>query len=156
MVAQNIDLRTAGRPIILRGRQDSWKPPEVWRCPSEEAQVAKPTIRLVSTPKPVEIPRQKSKSPVVEVTHLQRSIRRMEAASSKIILERLKEEWIEVADASVYRELELEKQLWMLSALKSLKRSSGVSMEVKGLTTGAFKALSLYENHGNVIQLLLI
>lgn len=145
-------MRNPGRPIILRGRQDSWKPPEVWRCPSEETQIAKPTIRLVSTPKPVEISRQKSKSPIVEVTHLQRSIRRMEAASPKIILERLKEEWIEVADASIYRELELEKQLWMLSALKSLKKSSDGSSQIKSPPYGTAKALSLYENHGEIFK----
>jgi hypothetical protein len=71
----------------------------------------------------------------------------MEAASPKIILERLKEEWVEVADASVYRELELEKQLWMLAALKAankriLGKHSGDRNPVPG------KVLSLYENQG--------
>ena len=137
---------------MLRGRQDSWKPPEVWKCPSEEKEAEKPTVRLVSSPKPVGIKRQIS--PVLEVTHLQRSIRRMEAASPKIILERLKEEWMEVADASVYRELELEKQLWMLSALRSLKKSSETPIEENKMSSGIAKALSLYENHGETSKLL--
>lgn len=74
----------------------------------------------------------------------------MEAASPKIILERLKEEWIEVADASVYRELELEKQLWMLSALKTLKKPSEMSVEESNTPSRFARALSLYENHGKL------
>lgn len=92
------------------------------------------------------------KPPPPELSHLQRSIRRMESASPKIILERLKEEWLEVADASVYRELELEKQLWMLTALQGLKKkkSKGIieQLKVVSLETNAIKMLSLYENHG--------
>jgi hypothetical protein len=74
----------------------------------------------------------------------------MEAASPKIILERLKEEWIEIADASVYRELELEKQLWMLSALQGLKKTLSLIPDVNTNppTSGIMKILSLYENHG--------
>jgi hypothetical protein len=74
----------------------------------------------------------------------------MEAASPKIILERLKEEWVEIADASVYRELELEKQLWMLSAMRGLKKKSGMTQETKVLPPGITKILSLYENHGKL------
>lgn len=70
----------------------------------------------------------------------------MESASPKIILERLKEEWLEVADASVYRELELEKQLWMLTALRGLKKRGNEDME--GSMSSRLKLLSLYENHG--------
>jgi len=86
----------------------------------------------------------------VELQLLQRNIRRMEAASPKIILERLKEEWVEVADASVYRELELEKQLWMLSALRGLKKKSATIPELETVvpSSGITKILSLYENQG--------
>lgn len=72
----------------------------------------------------------------------------MEAASSKIVLERLKEVWVEVADASVYRELELEKQLWMLTALRSLKKKSSSEEIVVCTGSRPAKVLSLYENHG--------
>jgi hypothetical protein len=89
--------------------------------------------------------------PPVEIQLLQRSIRRMEAASPKIVLERLKEEWVEVADASVYRELELEKQLWMLSALRGLKKSSMIpDVKTNVPASGITKILSLYENHGKL------
>jgi hypothetical protein len=91
----------------------------------------------------------RQRSPPVEIQLLQRSIRRMEAASPKIVLERLKEEWVEVADASVYRELELEKQLWMLAALRSLKKSSMMpDVKTNVPASGITKILSLYENHG--------
>jgi hypothetical protein len=69
----------------------------------------------------------------------------MEAASDKIILERLKEEWIEVADAAVYRELELEKQLWMISALRGFTKQSSKVLEGDMASS---KILSLFENHG--------
>ena len=90
-------------------------------------------------------------SSISELTHLRRSIRRMEAASAKIMLERLREEWNEVADAAVYRELELEKQLWMLCALRSLNKkkdlnkTTSVSSEK---SADPAKVLSLFENHG--------
>lgn len=92
------------------------------------------------------------RAPPVELQLLQRNIRRMTAASPKIILERLKEEWVEVADASVYRELELEKQLWMLSALHGLKKKSDTIQEGDNNTppSGIKKILSLYENHGKL------
>ena len=94
----------------------------------------------------------RQRAPPVELQLLQRNIRRMEAASPKIILERLKEEWVEVADASVYRELELEKQLWMLSALHGLKKKSETVQEGDTYIppSGITKILSLYENHGKL------
>ena len=101
------------------------------------------------------------RQPTPELSYLQRNIRRMDAASSKIVLERLKEEWLEVADACVYRELELEKQLWMLTVLQHLKKKSSMDLsfqiESMSLDTapGATKLLSLYENHGKQVRLLL-
>lgn len=81
----------------------------------------------------------------------------MEAASPKIIYERLKEEWTGVAEASVYRELEVEKQLWMLSALKSISKANPTvtpdeskAATVLGKLPGATKLLSLYQNHGKL------
>lgn len=79
----------------------------------------------------------------------------MDAASSKIVLERLKEEWLQVTDASMYREMELEKQLWMLTTLQHLKRKCSNDDVLAKLAAapgaeGPTKAkhLSLYENHG--------
>ncbi|KAF7881059.1 uncharacterized protein EAF02_006950 [Botrytis sinoallii] len=117
--------RTTEWSITARNRRsDSWRPPETWACPAEETASS---------------------------THLQMNIRKMEAASNKIILERLNEEWMEVADASVYRELELEKQLWMLTALRAINRvarTRDASRALNGAPKHG-KMLSLYENHAS-------
>lgn len=144
MVKREVERQT-GWPFTTRGKQgDVWKPPETWECPSDEERNPVPVIL-----RPHSIDKRRGSTPI-EVTHLQRNIRKMEAASPKIVLERLKEEWTEIADASVYRELELEKQLWMLTALRSLRKRSTTTVEFvpqKSPTSGT-KILSLYENHG--------
>jgi hypothetical protein len=95
----------------------------------------------------------KRRRPIRGPSPTQRSILLMSAASSKIILERLKEEWSAPADASFYRELELEKQRWMLFALRDLKatrlgdREKGESAD-RGVGSTGCRILSLFENHG--------
>jgi hypothetical protein len=100
----------------------------------------------------------RQKSPQMELSHFQRSIRRMEAASPKIILERLKEEWMQVSDATIYRELEVEKQLWMLTALGALKKKKPIESidqleDLSPEASASTKILSLYENHGKFSSL---
>lgn len=95
-----------------------------------------------------------------EETTVQRSVRRMEAASAKIILERLREEWEEVADASIYKELELDKKLWMLAGLKFLLARKKAKDDIDALARGppfpvpsnpvVGRVLSLYENRGTM------
>lgn len=51
---------------------------------------------------------------LLELTRYQRFIRRMENAGPKVILHRLKEEWIETSDDETNEELHLEKRLWLL------------------------------------------
>ena len=46
----------------------------------------------------------------------------MAAASGKIMLERLTEEWDQVTDAEFYKDIMFEKQLWLLTALTLLER----------------------------------
>jgi len=78
----------------------------------------------------------------------------MDAADTKTLIERLQEEWIEVADASVYRELELEKQLWMLSALRTLGQNNEQTTDVvQRSAANSSKILSLYENQGKNLPL---
>ncbi|KAH8784454.1 hypothetical protein BGZ57DRAFT_818917 [Hyaloscypha finlandica] len=150
------DSQSGSFTAASRGQKDSWKPPEIWECPDDEEVLPKATVPELLVPpfrqadkKRRDSPRQRP--PPVELQLLQRNIRRMEAASPKIILERLKEEWVEVADASVYRELELEKQLWMLSALRSLKKKSSMTHEsdTNVPASSTAKILSLYENHAS-------
>ena len=91
-------------------------------------------------------------------THLQRHIRRMAAANPKIMQERIKEEWTEVDD-TVCKELEFEKHLWMLTALRYLARRSASEAETvehkeqeaaltAKVSSVPSKVLSLFENQG--------
>ncbi|KAH7360390.1 hypothetical protein BKA65DRAFT_183757 [Rhexocercosporidium sp. MPI-PUGE-AT-0058] len=139
-----------GSPMVRRAQPSyTWKPPETWECDSGTPQV--PQRRSPTALRPIK--ERRHKIPPSEIAHLQRSIRRMEAASPKIVLERLKEEWIEVTDAFVYRELELEKQLWMLTALRILKSKSSQEEIVVSASPRPTKVLSLYENHASCSSL---
>jgi hypothetical protein len=141
-------------------RRDTWKPPDDWECPSDEHDIANQFP--VQTPNRLASRVQSSRSSrstTPRLTQMQRHIKRMEAATPKIMLERLKEEWTDIADASVYKELEFEKQLWMLTGLAYLKyRASGTrtcSYEIPSpaaLPSGGTKVLSLYENQGWLSQ----
>ncbi|CAD6500832.1 BgTH12-06537 [Blumeria graminis f. sp. triticale] len=133
---------------------EGWKPPDAWACLSDEEFKALKTKSLARPAKnhTNQPPSKQAPSTVFELSYLQRSIRRMEAASPKIVLERLKEEWNEIADASVYRELELERQLWMLTALRGLRKPVRQDHFDTGFL-GAQKVLSLYENHASASTL---
>ncbi|OCL09979.1 hypothetical protein AOQ84DRAFT_338101 [Glonium stellatum] len=91
---------------------------------------------------------------LVELTHFQRFIRRMESAGPKIILDRLKEEWNDPVDEEADEELQLEKQLWVLTALQlqTLDKSSqpsqaafGQLLRLPGMNSRR-KILELYGN----------
>lgn len=82
----------------------------------------------------------------------------MEAASAKIILERLREEWEDVQDASIRKDMELDKKLWMLAGLKCSLARKVSSDDVAGSARGppgsapsnrvVGRVLSLYEHQG--------
>ena len=140
-----------GWPVTARSQSPgTWQPPDAWDC----APLASLISKIPTSPIPT-IPRSRNseeRSPAAsDLAHIQRTVQRMEAASYKIVLERLKEEWLEVADPSIYRELELEKQLWMLSALRSLNKRKDpeqiTSLSLKK-SPNQSKVLSLYENYG--------
>jgi hypothetical protein len=144
--------QTTAWPITTRR---VWQPPDVWECPSTPESDESPVLfkskpfSLPSHPprsSQGEVESKRADSPTVEMTQLQRSIRRMEVASDRILLERLKEEWTEISDASVYRELEMEKQLWMLTAMR--KRPGNRVQELP--KPGNAKILSLFENDGEL------
>lgn len=138
-----------------------WKPPLDWECVPEKLKISPKVDRKSKQPKLIAKSRDSElASPSApQAMHLQRHIRRMEAANPKIMLERLREEWTEVADPAIYQELELEKQLWMLTALKLLweraeNKSDGADkIKNTGLIVKASaapsKVLSLYESQGS-------
>lgn len=82
----------------------------------------------------------------------------MESAGPKIILDRLKEEWNDPVDEEADEELQLEKQLWVLTALQlqTLDKSSqpsqaafGQLLRLPGMNSRR-KILELYGNLGRV------
>ncbi|KAL3425234.1 hypothetical protein PVAG01_04515 [Phlyctema vagabunda] len=149
----------------------NWQPPDSWKHREDEPAFSVPTL----SPPPPRSPlpmlprhsmssatkksRRKPKNEDIivpsEMTHLQKSIRVKEAATPKIMLERLKEEWMVNADASVYRELELEKQLWVLTALRALNTDDGEDEVVDSGNQKSppmaqpTKLLSLHENQAS-------
>jgi len=106
-------------------------------------------------------PRQQSRPPPTkslpepprpENSAIRLRVRRMEAASAKIILQRLIEEWDEDEDEAIYNELEFEKQLWMLVGLRYFRKMAASAQP--GRLNGALepcKVLSLYENNGKLL-----
>jgi len=146
------NFQPTGWPFSERGKLNSWKPPVAWHCPHDEPETSE-----ITPWKSLELPFQLEEKgagvaklqefPLMEVNYLQRSIGIMEAASPNIVLQRLKEEWVG-ADASVSLRLELEKQFWMLSALRLQSASSSDPRSADPLVSKHTKALSLYENYG--------
>lgn len=140
-------LRLPSPPFLTRRRQNE----------SSGSSPLSASLRPQPLAQPLPQPKRQRKRSPLELSHLQRQIRRMEAASTKIILERLKEEWVEIADASVYRELELEKQRWMLFALRDLKNKTSGNrtardlsvLDMDGNSDETRKVLSLFENHAS-------
>lgn len=90
-------------------------------------------------------------SSALDISYIKRYIKIIEAANAETVYARLTENWNMVSDASIYREIELEKQLLMLTAIRSIdrppkKKSSGKSF------SGNERVLSLYENYGMSIS----
>lgn len=127
----------------------SWKAPSEWEVilsnePAQESRLS--SLKVDSS----------TSADKEDLTHFQRFIRRMENAGSKIILDRLKEEWNEPVDEEADDELKLEKQLWVLTALqlqtldKSLQPSQAAFGQLLRLPTWNHhrKILELYGNLG--------
>ncbi len=145
----------------LRKPGEFWRPPTDWEYLPDD-----PIYSQQGGRSGIRIPRQSNDDGQAASsngsTHLQRHIRRMEAANPKIILERIKEEWTEVDD-TICKELEFEKHLWMLTALRYMAKVSvnksetvGDQKENTALVTKAkastipSKVLSLFENQGKL------
>lgn len=131
---------------------ETWKAPESWECPSDISQLLPhPKIEALSI-------RSICPPTIYEDTHLDRHIMKMSAANPKIMLERLKEQWPETADASVAQDLEIERQMWMLMSLRYLTERANGERDVK-LEDGAHdttnkstegKILSLHDTQGRL------
>ncbi|KAH8601921.1 hypothetical protein B0O99DRAFT_589087 [Bisporella sp. PMI_857] len=113
---------------------------------SHPSSSRRPARQISKPPPPINRPLPEPPRP--ENSAIRLRVRRMEAASSKIILQRLVEEWDDDEDEAIYNELEFEKQLWMLVGLRYLRKRA--DSRSQGRLNGPLepcKVLSLYENH---------
>lgn len=136
---------------IIDPSNATWKPPTGWdiglsavkeQLQEQEKQVA-PTRVLDG----IAI----AQNTLLELTRFQRFIRRMETAGSKIILDRLKEEWHDPVDAEANEELQLEKQLWVLTAFQLQNLAHFEIAPKPACNTG--KILELYGDLGKPCSL---
>ena len=81
----------------------------------------------------------------LDLAGMQREVKRMAAASPQIILVRLREEWGAAADAALYKELEMEKKRWMLSALYHMDHTQNTKIKVR---SNSDKVLAFFETQG--------
>ncbi|KAL2875493.1 hypothetical protein SGCOL_009262 [Colletotrichum sp. CLE4] len=132
---------------------DSWRPPDAWDC-GPPPEVRTPMIEAVIEETP-ELDAACSMS--MDLNGMQREIRRMAAASHSIRLLRLKEVWGETTDASLYKELEMEKKRWMLSSLHNMDKPADLDQAKvhpnKITPAKAKKVLALYETQGKWKQI---
>jgi hypothetical protein len=84
------------------------------------------------------------------LTAVQKEFQRMAAATPRITLIRLTEQWGNASDASFYKELEVDKKRWMLSALYGLDKALaafGADGENNRLAID-FHLLALFDSEG--------
>lgn len=84
---------------------------------------------------------------------MQREVKRMAAAGPIIILRRLQEEWKNTPDANWYKEMEMEKKRYMLSALYNMDIITDLPGDERQLSSPRTvprvqKILALYETAG--------
>ncbi|KAI2487533.1 hypothetical protein Ptr902_01666 [Pyrenophora tritici-repentis] len=87
----------------------------------------------------------------MELSRFQRFIRRMEGAGPKVILDRIKEDWNQVASEEADEELALEKQLWLLTGFHMQNLGRPTIAPQSECNTG--RILELYGNLSEVYQL---
>jgi hypothetical protein len=133
-------LRTIKTPARFSpNNPQMWKAPDAWDCSPTSATF---------TPSPRESRSEACDGGEGDVSmtlvSMQSEARRRTAASPDIILRRLKEEWRFTGDATLYKETEMEKKRWMLTALfEEPRRAQTLAPPGKNL-----KVLALYESQG--------
>jgi hypothetical protein len=125
---------------------DAWRPPEAWECGLTEATPS--TIHdIVEEPDAAKEENDTS----LDLPGMQREMKRMAAATPDMVLFRLREVWGASPDAALYKELEMEKKRWMLSALHHMDNPDVDTSRPSAFKISAGKAqkvLALYESQG--------
>jgi hypothetical protein len=144
---------TRGVPTISQRSKapDLWKPPSDWDCSLEDSD------QECKLPKFEPQGEATTQAAGFTMTATQADIRRMATAGPEIMLLRLREEWLTVANAEIRERAEQEKTLWMLVALRAMVDSSARGDQDGGdllskPPIGPRKVLSLYESKGKCAQ----
>jgi hypothetical protein len=141
---QRPDLTIAMPPLQLNANNmEAWRPPDAW------GYVPPPLASPSSEDAVVHSHDDHRASVALDLAAMQREIKRMAAAGPQIVLMRLREEWGPSADAALYKELEMEKKRWMLSALRNMDPPPNTGMR---LMSGGHKILAFFESQGVKIQ----
>lgn len=130
---------------------DAWKPPDEWDCTPTEPRSAATRLEdlmneMLSAALTDEVPED-----TVDLSALQKEVRRMAAASPQAILSRLEAIWDTTLNPSLHQELEMEKKRWMLSTLHHLDPVPDLDVSQLRLGDGSSKVrriLALYESKG--------
>lgn len=92
----------------------------------------------------------------VDLAGMQREVKRMARANSRIILMRLSEEWGDSTDAAaLYKELEMDKKRWMLAALDKMDKGMDERAVSEKAMAKSEKILALFETQGKYSHLLI-
>ncbi|KAF1951447.1 hypothetical protein CC80DRAFT_481054 [Byssothecium circinans] len=130
----------------------AWKPPPDWQVGLAEVQEQLKQQEKQHAPTPAVLDGIAiAQNTLLELTRFQRFIRRMETAGPKVILDRLKEEWHDPIDSEADEEVQLEKQLWVLTAFQLQHVGRLNTVPKPRCNTG--KILELYGNLAEVYQL---
>jgi len=121
----------------------SWRSPDTWDANSANPDTPSATSMHGSPIRDQGVVQ--SPMSTLDLHAVQREMAKMAAASPHIISVRLKEDWGSSVDASFYKELEMEKQRWMLSALRTLNKPA-IDSSING--GEGQKILALYESQG--------
>lgn len=91
----------------------------------------------------------------LDLSGMQREIKRMGVASDNIRLIRLKETWGVSDEGGLYKELEMDKKRWMLSSLDHMDQPVDLDpakpAPLKAAAARSKKVLALYESQGMAI-----
>lgn len=99
---------------------EAWRPPEAWNYNPPDPESIRPEkfMRFESQEDLTD-----SNAMALDLHGMGREIEMMAAADPIIILQRLREVWGNSKDISLYKEVEMEKKRWMLSALHNMDPS---------------------------------
>lgn len=126
--------------------QEAWKPPHEWQCtPTKRGRSASPEDRLQASPTSADVDHYMSP----DIVALQREVRMMAMASEELILANIKAGMGDSSDSTVYKELEMTKKRWVLSALHTTGGYADLDRVGNALAGGSSsrppRILALYE-----------